>query len=507
MSGTSDDFPTLSSVRESMDSLPREGAPQLLILMDGEAPMLPSQAIPLAGLAAVEFGRGAERKINTATAVGDVRLADRFMSTRHARLSVQGQRFVLEDLGSKNGTLVNGERRPSHVLQDGDLVELGHTLLVFCQQLAAAGDAEAEPVPGLATFSAEFAQRRDKLKALAPSPVSVLVRGETGTGKELMARGVHQLSGAPGAFVAVNCGALPAGLLESELFGYRKGAFSGALKDHVGLVRAAEGGTLFLDEIGDLPLPAQAALLRVLQEREVLPIGEVRPVKVDFRLISATHRDLEALVSVGEFRQDLYARISGFVLDLPPLRERREDLGLILRAMLRRMGDDVVRKTRFGTDALLAFYRYDWPLNVRELEKYLEAAIVLAGDKPVRVAHLPDSLGRGVGAGGERGGGGASGGGGSVERPTPVPPPSLGGGLSAPPPAPPPGGASVPKERTERTPPSNAPLSEEDRARKVELEALLKEHRGNVTAVAAAMGKARVQIRRWMKRYGLSREE
>jgi transcriptional regulator with GAF, ATPase, and Fis domain len=489
MSATSEDLPTLSSVRDSAESLPGEGAPQFVILMDGEAPLQPSQAIPLAGIAALEFGRGAERKVSTGMPIGDVRLADRFMSTRHARLSVQGARFVLEDLGSKNGTVVNGERRASHELQDGDFIELGHTVLVFRDHLAAGQDPEAkELVPGLATFSAEFAARRDKLKALAPSPVSVLVCGETGTGKELMARAVHQLSGAAGGFVAVNCGALPASLLESELFGYRKGAFSGALKDHVGLVRAAEGGTLFLDEIGDLPLPAQAALLRVLQEREVLPIGETRPVKVDFRLVSATHRDLEGLVTVGEFRQDLYARISGFILDLPPLRRRREDLGLLLRAMLRRMGDDVAQKARFGTDALLALYRYDWPLNMRELEKYLEAAIVLAGDKPVRASHLPDSLRRG-----------------SSERLPAVP----ASGASNPM-LPTPGVATLPSPASkDRPPPSppNAPLSEEDQARKLELEALLKEHRGNVTAVANAMGKARVQIRRWMKRYGLSREE
>jgi transcriptional regulator with PAS, ATPase and Fis domain len=484
MSGASDENPTLSSVRAPVERLAGEGSPALVILVDGEAPLEPGDLIALKGVSLLEFGRGAQRRISAGAAIGDVRLADRFMSTRHARLAVQGQSLVLEDLGSKNGTLVNGRRISRQALVDGDLIELGHTVLAYRENLAVKDDAESEPVPGFATFSPEFAERRDKLRALAPSPVSVLVRGETGTGKELMARGVHQLSGARGAFVAVNCGALPAGLLESELFGYRKGSFSGAMKDHVGLVRAAEGGTLFLDEIGDLPLGAQASLLRVLQEREVLPIGEVRPVKVDFRLVSATHRDLDALVAAGDFRQDLYARISGFVLDLPPLRRRREDLGLLLRAMLRRLGD-VAKGARFGTDALLALYRYDWPLNMRELEKYLEAALVLAGagGSAVRVSHLPDVV--------QRGSGGAVGAEGATS-------PSSSGARTPAAPAGP-AGPNAPAGPA-------AALSADDLARKVELEALLKEHRGNITAVAEAMGKARVQIRRWMKRYGLSKD-
>jgi len=470
MSSTSEEFPTLSSVKDSLETLTREGSPQLIVVMDCEAPLELSTAIPLRGVAAVEFGRGSTRKIS-GQAICDVRLADRFMSTRHARLSVQGQRFVLEDLGSKNGTIVNGKRLPTHVLQDGDFIELGHTILIFRDNLAPCVSEEEADVAGLATFSPEFAHRRDRLKALAPSPVSVLVRGETGTGKEVMARCVHQLSGATGAFVAVNCGALPGGLLESELFGYRRGSFSGAMKDHQGLVRAAEGGTLFLDEIGDLPLPAQAALLRVLQEREVLPIGEVKPVKVDFRLISATHRDLETLVTTGDFRQDLYARISGFILDLPPLRQRREDLGLLVRAILRRVAGAGAGAARFGTDAALAMYRYDWPLNIRELEKYLEAALVLAGSGQIRASHFPDIVQK---SNAER------------ER-TPS------------------AATAVAKSLPASLPPQ--PLSAEDTQRKAELEALLREHRGNVTAVANAMGKARVQIRRWMKRYGLSREE
>jgi transcriptional regulator with GAF, ATPase, and Fis domain len=476
---TSEDFPTLSSASDPNEIFARGGAPRLVILLDCESPMQPSEVITLTGVAAVEFGRGTTRSVSSDSAVRDVRLADRFMSTRHARLTVRGQQFRLEDLGSKNGTIVNGRKQAIHNLAYGDIIELGHTVLMFDDNPATAVNEDPNQVFGFATFSAEFAERLDKLKSIAPSPVSVLVHGETGTGKEVMARSIHQLSGVPGEFVAVNCGALPAGLLESELFGYRKGAFSGAAKDHAGLVRAADEGTLFLDEIGDLPLSAQAALLRVLQEREVLPIGEVRPIKVRFRLVSATHRDLEALVAVGDFRQDLYARMSGFVLDLPPLRRRRVDIGLLVRAMLRHMGGEAATTTRFATDAVLALCRHDWPLNMRELEKCLEAAVVLAGSGPVRASHLPDSVQRSI----------------TVERAAATSSPS------------PP---SVPGDtKKDREPPKLAggPMSAQDEVRKVELEALLKEHGGNITAVAMAMGKARVQIRRWIKRYGLSRDE
>src|SRR5262249_43364073 len=159
------------------------------------------------------------------------------------------------------------------------------------------------------------------------STIPVQVRGDSGTGKELVSREVHRRSARTGAFVAVNCGALPTGLVESELFGFRKGAFSGATEDREGLVRAASAGTLFLDEIGDLPAPSQAAFLRVLQERAVLPVGGTSPIPVDFRLISATHRNLDELAANGKLREDLLARLSGFRIDLPRLKHRLEDLG------------------------------------------------------------------------------------------------------------------------------------------------------------------------------------
>jgi Nif-specific regulatory protein len=230
------------------------------------------------------------------------------------------------------------------------------------------------------------------MESAAATPITVLIEGETGTGKELVARGIHRASArAEAPFLAVNCAAVSETLLESELFGYRKGAFTGANQDHRGLFEAASGGTIFLDEVGEMPLSMQAKLLRVLQQGEVIPVGDTRARKVDVRVISATNRDLNAEVAKQAFRQDLYYRLAVFPIPLPPLRERREDVPLLVERLLRGIG------TRHKMDigsidraAIELLQRYDWPGNVRELENVLERAVVLArGGEPIGVAHLP----------------------------------------------------------------------------------------------------------------------
>jgi transcriptional regulator with PAS, ATPase and Fis domain len=267
-----------------------------------------------------------------------------------------------------------------------------------------------------------------------------------------VARAVHELSGRPGSFVGVNCGALPATLLETELFGYKKGAFSGATDDRPGLVRASDRGTLFLDEIGDLPASSQAALLRVLQEHEVMPVGGTRPVPVDLRVVAATHKGLDRLVADGGFRQDLFQRLAGHRTELAPLRERREDLGLLIASLLERHGG---RELGLDSPAALALLRHDWPGNVRELEQCLSAAAVLASEGLIRLEHL----------------------------------------------------AAPVREALAPPSPDWGPKSEaEEAARKEQLIALLKQHRGNLAAVARAMGKARMQVQRWLKRYQLDPE-
>lgn len=217
------------------------------------------------------------------------------------------------------------------------------------------------------------------IERIAPFPTTVLIQGESGVGKELVAREIHARSGrGDGPFVPVNCGAIPETLLESELFGYKRGAFTGADQDRDGLIRQADGGTLFLDEIGDLPLLLQVKLLRVLQEGQVQPLGAAKPVNVDVRWLTATLVDLEAAVNAGKFRQDLYFRLNVLRLDLPPLRERPGDLrvlaGDILQRLNRRYGKNV---TGLDAAALALMQVYSWPGNIRELENVLERAYIL----------------------------------------------------------------------------------------------------------------------------------
>jgi DNA-binding NtrC family response regulator len=217
------------------------------------------------------------------------------------------------------------------------------------------------------------------------SPITVLLTGETGTGKELMARCLHYNGPRRDQkFIATNCGALPENLLESELFGHKRGAFTGAVADKVGLFEAAEGGTVFLDEVGEMSPALQVRLLRVLQEREVTRLGETQPRKVDIRVIAASNRDLEAEVKAGRFREDLYYRLSVFPIRLPPLRERREDIPFLADHFLRKHRDaSRPAPPAFAPDALDALTRYDWPGNVRELENEVQRALALAPDAGV----------------------------------------------------------------------------------------------------------------------------
>jgi two-component system response regulator HydG len=218
-----------------------------------------------------------------------------------------------------------------------------------------------------------------KIRKVAPTDSNVLIQGESGTGKELVARALHNLSRrAKAPMISVNCAAIPESLIESELFGHEKGAFTGASAGRAGLVEAADGGTLFLDEIGELPLEAQARLLRVLQEGEIRRVGSVQSQKVDVRLIAATHRDLKSLAKVGQFREDLYYRLHVIALKLPALRERGADVNEIANAFLARQSLKAGRNDlRFAPDAEHAIRHYSWPGNVRELENAVERAVIL----------------------------------------------------------------------------------------------------------------------------------
>ncbi|HLD65910.1 MAG TPA: sigma-54 dependent transcriptional regulator, partial [Pseudomonas sp.] len=218
-----------------------------------------------------------------------------------------------------------------------------------------------------------------KIRKVAPTDSTVLIQGESCTGKELVARALHNLSRrAKAPMISVNCAAIPETLIESELFGHEKGAFTGASAGRAGLVEAADGGTLFLDEIGELPLEAQARLLRVLQEGEIRRVGSVQSQKVDVRLIAATHRDLKSLAKVGQFREDLFYRLHVIALKLPALRERGADVSEIAQLFLTRQAARMGRTDlRFAADAEQVIRHYPWPGNVRELENAIERAVIL----------------------------------------------------------------------------------------------------------------------------------
>jgi sigma-54 specific flagellar transcriptional regulator A len=250
------------------------------------------------------------------------------------------------------------------------------------------GEHEAHSHVPLVGESAAMVEVRQLVEQVSRSAISVLITGPSGSGKEVVARSIHVLSGrAGGRYVAVNCGAIPRDLLESELFGHEKGAFTGAVSQRQGRFEEAHGGTLFLDEIGDMPADMQVKLLRVLEERRVQRIGARGDMEVDARVISATHRDLERAIDGGRFREDLFYRLAVFPIHLPPLAERREDIPLLVRAFLRRKTD-----VRFDPSAMRWLSMHDWPGNVRELRNVIERASVLYPCRTIGLAEVETLL-------------------------------------------------------------------------------------------------------------------
>jgi MoxR-like ATPase len=454
---------TLSNLEGESREPAAVARPFIVVALECDHPLEGSSLHWLDELEDLRVGRGETRAWSRQVQEGRrqllLRLPDRWMSKEHARFVRAGGRWMVEDAGSKNGLRVNGETRERSWLEDGDFIEIGHTFVLFREGVLAGPVLPVEadpreqrgPVPGFSTLNPSLTGDLAKLARVARTPVPVVVEGETGVGKELLARAYHGLSGRAGAFVAVNCGALPEALVQSELFGYRKGAFSGAVEDRPGLVRSADGGTLFLDEIGELPLESQASLLRVLQEGEVMPVGATRPLKVDLRLIAATNRDLERMVKEGTFRSDLLARLSGLRLRLPPLRERPEDLGQLVAILLRRSLPAGAREPALTPKAARALFQYDWPRNVRELEHSLALAVALSPER-VDLEHLPPEL-----------------------------------------------QAEPPK----RPPEAAAPQASTQEQQREELLTLLRKHRGNVSQIAEALGTSRAQVHRLFKRHGL----
>jgi transcriptional regulator of acetoin/glycerol metabolism len=310
------------------------------------------------------------------------------LSRRHAEFRVDGPLVAVRDLASRNGVYVNGERITDAPLLSGDVIRCGEWIGVVVSEPADAPPF-AEITPGW-WGGAKLAAAVQPLRHVQ-GELPVIVQGETGTGKEGSAHAVHLWSGRKGPFVALNCAALPAELAEAELFGYRKGAFTGANQTSLGLFRAAEGGTLFLDEILELPVPLQAKLLRVLEDRKVRSLGETRDVAIDVRVVAATQESLADAVAMRRFRADLHARLDGLTVVLPPLRDRREDVVPLFLELLRAHTGG--RPPAVEPKLVEALCLYDWPLNVRELALLARRLLSLNGHESVlRKAHLPERM-------------------------------------------------------------------------------------------------------------------
>lgn len=314
----------------------------------------------------------------------DVVLPDLSVSTSHAELSISAAGVELADLGSSNGTRVG-----SVALQRGTL--LGETDVCVGQCVIRVGAVRssrvavtrAEEFCGIVGRSAAMRELFSRVERLAPTPLSTLLLGETGTGKELFARALHERSGRRGPFVVFNCAAVPSQLAESAILGHRRGAFTGATDDRPGVFEEADGGTLFLDEIGELPLELQPKLLRVLQERVVSRVGETLGRPVDVRVVAATHRRVGEMVSVKAFRLDLYERIRAVELELPALRERREDIPLLAERFALAAGRAIGEERRLTPGAMSSLSARDWPGNVRGLKNVVERGAYLCARPPV----------------------------------------------------------------------------------------------------------------------------
>jgi len=373
---------------------------------------------------------------------GGVTLKDRRASRLHATFTWDGEKVTVVD-GSSHGSERNGVRFESATLEPGDVVRMGDSLVVLMPSITER-EARDHEIPELLGRSPSMRQLRADVAMVAPEDARVLVLGETGTGKELVAQAVHRLSGRKGPFVPVNCAAIPEQLAESQFFGHVAGAFTGARKDEPGYFRAADGGTIFLDELGELPGPLQAKLLRTLEDGAVTPVGATAPVKCDVRVVAATNRDLTG----DGFREDLYARLAEIVLRTPPLGGRREDVLEILAAQL----DDGARIEPALAEALLL---HPWPHNVRELVKVAKELRIRGKGQPLLELVLVE----------ER-----------LTRPEPEAQPSA-------------RPSSAPEEVTE------------DHFREV-----CAKHGGNVSRIAKELGRSRRQIYRYVEQWSVDLE-
>jgi len=429
--------------------------PFLFLALEAERPLSGGARFGLADTDEVLFGRGPERRGSRDRSGGkrllSVTVNSTYLSAVHARLSEEPEGWTIEDLNSRNGVFVNGQQVTRAVLSPGDVVALGrvfflvefHEVPAGSSEDPAASDLDIKDIkndePGLLTLLPGLAEQTERLRFEAMRSTAMTVVGETGTGKEVLARAIHKLSRRPGPYVAINCGSIPRELIQSELFGNVKGAFSGAT-GNTGYVRDAHQGTLLLDEIVASPSDVQVALLRVLQEKVVVPVGSTRPQSVDVRFVAAAQRPLAEAVASGGFRKDLQGRLEAFVFELPPLRDRMEDLGILFASCLLTAGVTDKDAPRLTPEAAFRLLRYDWPLNVRELAQVVDRAWARAKGGLIDESELPKL---------------------------------------------------------------KAPAVTEAASIKDQLVAHLRTTRGNVAETARRMGRARPLVHRWIKRFGI----
>lgn len=326
----------------------------------------------------------------------DLVIPDKAVSRNHFEIEYQSDSFLLRDLSSTNGTFLNGSRVKEAYLAPGDVIKIGNTNLEFVafDEKVQIEPSAKEEFGDMVGKSRKMRQIFSILEKISPTHATVIIEGETGTGKDLVARAVHEHSARKDKpFVVFDCSAVAPNLIESELFGHEKGAFTGAVKSRAGVFEVALGGTVFLDEIGELTADLQPKLLRALEQREIKRVGSNTTTKIDVRVICATNKNLRKEVDEGRFREDLYYRLSVVKVLLPPLRERPEDIPIITERLLSRskyneLPDGAFKVTRVEDDALKALSRYNWPGNVRELSNVVERAVSFVEGNSINKAHL-----------------------------------------------------------------------------------------------------------------------
>lgn len=325
----------------------------------------------------------------------DIFLADKTVSRNHLEIEYAADSFLLKDLGSTNGTYLNGSKVKEAYLAPGDVIKIGNSLLEFVafDEKVMVEPSAKESFGAMVGKSRKMRQIFAILEKISPSNATVIIEGETGTGKDLVAQAIHEHSTRRlSPYIVFDCTGVAPNLIESELFGHEKGAFTGAVRSRPGVFEAAKGGTVFLDEIGDLALDLQPKLLRALESREVRRVGANTPTRIDVRVLSATNRNLKKEVEAGRFREDLYYRMSVVKISLPPLRERTEDIPLIAERLLTQgkfnMTATGMKVTRVEDDALKLLMRYPWPGNVRELANVIERAGTFVEGNTIARNHL-----------------------------------------------------------------------------------------------------------------------